>query len=450
MKKILAVVLALVILTSLVLSGCGSKEEATTGEPAKEEAKTEAVKKEEPPKKVSLRVVWWGSQSRADKTKGVLDMFAASNAGVTFETEFTDFKGYWDKMATFAASNSLPDVMQQDYAYIGQYAVKGLLEDLNPYIQDKKLNTADISENAISSGNIDGKLVGISLGINTHNVLYDVAAFEKAGVAVPGNDWTWDDYEKTAVAIHSKTKVQSSLPFVTDPKFLMEYWLRSAGKSMYASDGTALGFDDPQLLISLFEAEQKLMKTGAIFKPSAEIMIKATEENPLVVGKSAMGFSWSNFVVPFTAAAKRPLGSAVLPKAPSGDKPAMYLKPSMFFSVAKTSQNKELAVKLIDLFTNDVEANKVLMADRGVPISSKVRDQLKTLVDPATKISFEYLDVASQYTGPIDPPEPAGAPEITKLAQTVNDEVVNNKTSPQDAAAKFMKQANDILAKNKK
>jgi multiple sugar transport system substrate-binding protein len=108
------------------------------------------------------------------------------------------------------------------------------------------------------------------------------------------------------------------------------------------------------------------------------------------------------------------------------------------------------AAKFINWFTNDVEANKIIRAERGVPISSKIQDALKPILSPEEKQVFDYVGWAANNSSPISPPDPQGSAEVSKLLKDMQDQILYKKISVDDAAAKFMKQANDILAKNKK
>src|SRR5690606_14958806 len=97
----------------------------------------------------------------------------------TFETEFAAWDDYWDKMATYAAANSLPDIFQHDYAKISQYLENNLLADLTPYVESGQLDLSAVDENAISGGKFDGKLYALSLGTNSFGTLVDPAIIEE-------------------------------------------------------------------------------------------------------------------------------------------------------------------------------------------------------------------------------------------------------------------------------
>ena len=82
----------------------------------------------------TIRVLWWGSQARHDLTVAAIDVFMEKNPNIHVEIEFTDWGGYWSKLATQAAGGMVPDVVQMDYAYITQYAGNDVLADLTPYV----------------------------------------------------------------------------------------------------------------------------------------------------------------------------------------------------------------------------------------------------------------------------------------------------------------------------
>ncbi|OPZ93513.1 MAG: putative ABC transporter substrate-binding protein YesO [Firmicutes bacterium ADurb.Bin419] len=459
MKKKFLVLLCLILCLLIVLPGCSAgKADGQTPNNASTEknnkqqtdsksADTPAVNNEP----VTLKIAWWGAEGRAEKTNKVIELFKKKFPHVTIETDYADFKTYFEKMTAYSLSGQLPDVMQQDYAYIGQYSTSGLLEDLTPFISSKTINTSDINEATISSGTIDGKVFGIALGVNCHNVIYDPEAFKKANVKLPSNSWTWDEYKTTISELFKNGGYQSTVPYQDDPKILVEYWARSAGKSLYNADGTSLGFDDPKLLENLFSEIQTLVKTSSVYDPVLAATLKdQTGKSPLAEGKAFCHYSWSNLAVSEAISANKDFELVALPKVPSGDNAGMYLKPSMFFSITKTAAQKETAAKFIDFFINDTEANNILAADRGIPVSSKIRAEVSKTLDGVAKKTMEYIDSVSGLVSPIDPPEPKGADSVRKLISEVYNELLAEKLTPADAANKVFAGSNEILAKNKK
>ena len=127
MKK--AIAMGLATMMTISLAACGNTSGETTQETSGA-ATTENTGSGE-----NLTFSWWGNQTRNDMTMKVIDMYCAENAGVSIDGQFSTFSDYWEKLATYAAGNSLPDVIQMDYKYLQQYADKGLLISLDDYIK---------------------------------------------------------------------------------------------------------------------------------------------------------------------------------------------------------------------------------------------------------------------------------------------------------------------------
>jgi multiple sugar transport system substrate-binding protein len=134
---------------------------------------------------VELRVAWWGSQDRHTRTIKAIELFQKKHPNIKVTYEFAGWGDYWTKMTTQAAGRNLPDVMQQDYAYITEWSSRGLLAPLDDHVKSGLIDTRDVAEAAIRGGVVNGKLVGINLGSNSQCWMLDVDAFKKAGVELP-------------------------------------------------------------------------------------------------------------------------------------------------------------------------------------------------------------------------------------------------------------------------
>jgi hypothetical protein len=91
----------------------------------------------------------------------------------------------------------------------------------------------------------------------------------------------------------------------------------------------------------------------------------------------------------------------------------------------------------IDFFTNSIEANEVLLAERGVPISSKVQQALKPKLGRSQAEMFAYLERVSKDVQPIPPADPPGHTEIVKNVYDpqVVEPVAFGRLAPDKAAA---------------
>ena len=109
---------------------------------------------------------WWGSRERAERTDKTNKLFQEKNPGMTITGETLGWTDYWPRLATQTAGRNAPDVIQMDYRYIYEYARRGALLPLDPFVA-KGLDLGDFSQAAIDSGKVDRKIYGVSLGLNS-------------------------------------------------------------------------------------------------------------------------------------------------------------------------------------------------------------------------------------------------------------------------------------------
>lgn len=392
----------------------------------------------------TLRVAWWGNQVRNDRTVEVLNLYSEQNPNIRFETEFTDWTGYWDKLATQAASNSMPDVIQQDYSYIKQYQTKKQLANLDEFVSSGVLDTSNCAD-ILDSGRIGGNLYAVPLGMNAPGLVYDQDAVASAGVEMK-NGMTRPELEAAAEKIYAATGKKFDWAYYDGTSFL-SHMTRGAGFEVL-QDGK-LGVNSSADLLPYFQLHADSVKKDYYMAPEelTEAVGAGIEMDPLSTGKAWMALVWSNQLVAHSDAAGKDLGMVTWPVGENDTQKAMFYKPSMFFSVAESSGKKEAAAMVVNFFTNTEEANGILLGERGVPISIVVAETIKPQMPPANQYVFDYLAEISDLCGPIGPPTPAGAGEVTSLCDSLTEQVVYGSMTPEAAAEKFFNDGNAILAK---
>lgn len=450
MKRLSASVLALVLILSIMFTGCGSNTgSAPAPAPTSDTgsttlAQTSTVQDAKP---VELRVSWWGSQNRADRTTKLIQLYTQKYPNIKITPEYTSWDEYWNKMSVQAAGGSLADVMQQDEAYITQYGDKNLLVDLNSYAKSGILDLSDVNQQMLQNGVYKDQLIAVSLGLNALGLMYDPAMFQKAGIAIPNSSWTWKDFEDITLKLHEKlgSGVYGAAATWNNLDYFWMY-VKQAGQHLVNPEGTALGYDD-KLFVDFMNISLRLRKAGAIPTIEEASAVAGLEDDPLVHGTAAINLNLSsNEFVAISEAANRPL-SLMLP--PTGTTEGRAMKNSQYFSVTSSSKNPEEAAKFINYFTNDIEANKILLGERGVPFASKVRKALEPVVSEAQKATFAYVDEVEKLNAQVDPIYPPNYGGLYDVWKTVTDEIMYGKTTPEDGAKKFKTQSDEILGKNK-
>jgi len=397
-----------------------------------------------------LRVVWWGSQERHDRTIAVIEMYEAANPNIDITYEFAGFGDYWTRLNTQAAGDELACVIQQDYRYLAEWQTRDLLMPLDGFIEEGTLDVTNVPENVLASGRIGEELYGLSLGSNTQTIILDVAAFEAAGIELPAADWTWGDFEEIALKLHEELgiwAIGATLPEIA----LWQSLYIGLGQNVYSLDGTSIGYEDDQPLIDYFNMIIRLQDAGAIptQDEAAEFIDAGPESTPIVTGRAAMDYRWSNQVIAVASVAgeDRDLLLWTLPRI-EGTASPNYIKPSMFFSVTSECENPEEAAKFIDFFTNSLEANEILLAERGVPASTVVQEHLLPMLDPVNAATFDFLTIVGEDASPIPPPDPAGAADLRDNVYTplFVEPVLFRMMSVEEAIEILREEANRVLS----
>ncbi len=396
---------------------------------------------------VRLRLYWWGATERAERTNKTSALYMKTHPSVTIAGESVGWGDYWTRLATQAAGHNMADLIQMDYGYIYEYARRKALLPLDGYL-GKGLDLSGFSAASIDGGRVDGKIYGVSLGLNSTSIVYDHGAFEAYHIAPL--DWpvTWAEFAKRTIAL-TKAAGRDGYWASSDAGGsgpALEVWLRERGKQMYNVEGRFGG--DAADMAEWFGYWQAMRDGGGCVPPGVQALDKQDiDTSMLTFGKAAISFANSNQLVGFQALNKNKLALAMFPAGAAGGKSGQYLKPSQMLSVASTSKHAEAAVAALSFFVADLEAGKILGAERGIPASKPVRDAIAPSLNALDRAMSDYIAAIADRVTPLPPPPPKGAGEVLALLQRINETVGFKRTSAADASRQFIKDTADILTR---
>lgn len=451
-KKILAALMAGTMLLSMTACG-GSGETAEKTDAAADAAeKTEAESQAaESGDEVVIKMTWWGGQTRHDMTQQVCDLYTETHPNVKFELSPSGWDGYFDKLSTQTASGSMPDIVQMDYLYLATYAKNGSVADLQEFIDNGTIDVSGINENLLNTGKIDGKMSALVLATSMLNVGYNPDVLAEAGVEVPTSNWTWSDFVTATKTVYENTgKYGVSMNSVADTN-IFNYWVRQHGATLFSEDNKSLGYEDDQIMVDYINMWSDLMDADAMPNPDefAQIETLGQEAGPVVTGDAGMIFEWSNYASKLSAMNDQ-LKMVTPPLSDDSDSMGLWMKPSMFFCIAETSSVKQEAAEFINWFINSEEANDIMMAERGTPVSTAVREHMIAGGNLGTQQieMFEGVDAAAALCGETPAPDPIGMAEVNEAFANAANSVYYGQISAEEAAATFREEANAILSRN--
>lgn len=394
----------------------------------------------------TLRMAWWGSQTRHDATVEVINMFMELHPDIVIEYEFFDPDGYWTAMNTRVASNDVWDIFQMGGNF--QAYIDDIL-DLQPFIDSGIIDVSDTNDSFLDTTRFEGKQVGISNGVNANGIAYDPSLFEAAGIATPDEDWTWGDFENAAMRIHETLGIYGSSAL--SDFIATTIMVTQAGANFFdpATNSTTLGFDNPSVLVPYFEMRRNLVQAGAFPDSGTLATITDIEGDLLVRGEAAMTWVASNQFPTVANAAGRELGLAPLPRMVRGGESGMGLVSSQMFCIARYSDHPEEAAKFLNFFHNSVEANLVLNGERGVPIMSNIREMLQERGDHNLNTVYDFVDLAGRLdTRSGNPLESPNNAEIRDNFELLLEQVIFGQITAEEAAQQTFDFATDVLARN--
>lgn len=429
MKKLLFSTLSLVMV--LCAGGCGKFDLLHSATSKGQE-------------RVTIKIAWWGEQPRHDYTMEVIELFERKYPHINIEPEYAYWDDYWKRLAPLAAANQLPDIVQMDLLYLKTYSENNLLEDLSPFIEEGVINTEDISEDVLLGGKVSGALYGFPLGVNVPAIIVDRELLSSAIDSFPESNWTWADYEEIVSKVHNTKGIYGTNGMKSVDVFF-SYYLRTKGMNLYNNNGTGLGYEEDQLFVDYFEMQLRLLEKGAFPRADEEDQIKGIENGLLVNKLAPMTWAYSNQYIGILETANREL-DLILPPGP-GQVDGLTLRPSMHFSVSKSSKNKDAAALFINFFINNIEANQIIKGDRGVPVSSTVADKIVTILSEDQKKVFDYVYHVKNNNPKVEKVDPLGAIEVVSLLQDISDQILFKKITPSEGAKMFRSEANSILSK---
>ncbi|MDQ0889578.1 multiple sugar transport system substrate-binding protein [Paenibacillus sp. V4I9] len=420
-------------------TGNSSAPNATAAGTAKEVAKAEPVE---------LRIMWWGDQKRADRTNEALRKFEEKNPNIKIVGEFAPSSGYFDKLNTQLASGTAPDAF-----FLGgnvvDYANKNVLLELDPFV-GKELDLNDMDKSMIQYGTFKGKLLHVSAGANARGIVVNTELFKKAGIPVPQDGWSWADYGRISKEITDKLgkDVFGTYNFTVDG---MDIYMKQRGKQLYDMDNAKLGFEqkDAEEWFTLWDT---MTKTGGVVTPALQVSNPPsdTSKSLVVTGKVAMSLLASNQLGAHQNLIPDQLALVQLPRGPKGT--GVVFESSQGLSgYAKTKHPKEVAM-LMNYWINDPDAAKILGNDRGVPVTSKMRDLLKKNANPVEQVIYDYTSRVSAATNK-EPfaisYNPPGNTEYTKLIETTVQEIGFGKKDVKKGVEDFYNGTVKIFNNNK-
>jgi multiple sugar transport system substrate-binding protein len=329
---------------------------------------------------------------------------------------------------------------------LAEYAKRGVTLPLDQYVPNP-INLSDYMPSAVKAANYNGKLYAIPNDAISPTLIFNATAFEKAGVKMPEDMFTWEELAELSATI-SKAR---------GPRFWgledsggnyipCDIFLRGRGKSMFTPDHK-LGCTAEDM--EAWYAYWKMMRdTGGT--PPGDVQALVNDDDPsttgIVAGRTAMTMTLTDSFVGFQQMMPDDLQLHMLPNGFKGGGELTqhhYCYAGNSTTVSAKSPNQKYVIDVIRFMHFDPEGARTYYQGSGmIPCSKAGRDALTKDGSDADRKIIAYLNTLQ--TNAAAPRYP-GVPGMSGMLKRANEGVAFGKQTPKQAAEQFIREVSARL-----
>ena len=195
-------VVTLTLLLAMLVSACAVPVPPPAGAPADSGSTSTGSESEAEAGTVTLTWAMWGSPAEVATHQAVADAFMDAHPEIQVEITSEPWADYFTKMQTLWASgdaSQIPDVLF--LTPVLPYAAQGVLENLDPYIEQSGYDLEDYWPGLLEPASYEGSVYGFPRDMSAEVLYYNKDIFDEVGIEYPTDEWTWDDLRAAAEAL---------------------------------------------------------------------------------------------------------------------------------------------------------------------------------------------------------------------------------------------------------
>jgi multiple sugar transport system substrate-binding protein len=318
---------------------------------------------------------FWGSFEEWGLWKRVAESFEKNNPDVRIKINYIP-DNYDDKIRLLLAADSAPDVMMIQDEPFPAYASYGKFEDLTDWTQSSDCPidwNKGFWPTVPESFKYKGRVMGAPICGGGVLVVYNRKMFREMGVAEPKDDWTFDDFIKTAQQLTRDADGDGDMDtygftFPTWIYFLP--WTWGVGADYLNADHTDWAFTGPEAVAAV-RLYQDLRFKYHICPSIAEVPNTLQENAMFMTGRIGMtvGGPWN--CLPFMAA-DVDFDVAHIPYGPTGKRNTRVTWDAL--CVFNKSAHKPEAIRFVKYCLSPEAQNLIGSCLRSLPTVMSAKD----------------------------------------------------------------------------
>lgn len=389
----------------------------------------------------SLRMAWWGGDSRHTPTLNALKAYTAANPSVQIEGEYGGWDGYYQKLVTQLAGGTAADIIQIDQPWLAELASKGdVFTPIDKSMIDLSQFDAKFLENYCT---YQGKLLGLPTGTNVNTFIVDTDMLKKFDID-PNTKWTWENIVTEGKKIHDKdpeSYFSGASPDVLRFWFEM-YMAQLAGSVVDANKRVAFTEAQGTQAFTYFKSwfDEGIV---APFKQTSLYYQKFQENPSWINGKMATSWDWVSSMDK-DIGTRKGFATRQFPVMKNAKNTGVLMRPSQILVVNSASKSKAAAVKVVNYLFTDPSAIATLGVARGIPATTIGR----TVLTQKGGISAMAGNATNEGIAQAGQPQSVYQmnSQIMQTMQDVIDEFGFGKLTPAEASKKMIQSLEATLA----
>lgn len=374
------------------------------------------------------------------------------------EMEVEYIQGTWnsahDYLVTSFETGDVPDIFHYESSVIVDYAMRGYLTDLSPYISPAmKADILDVAWATVTRPN--GEIGGVPFLIESLVVLYNKTLFEQEGITPPtlGHPWTWDDLRAAA----RKLTKDLNNDGVTD-QYGAAFGLRSSANIVMNTSisfgGSFFVNKGDHFVVEVHDEEKQLLRT------IVDMLYTEKSTAPASIGESGAGMIPALFsgrcamLIGIGAWGRQQLMENAPKEFRWGVMPSLKAKTQTYgastqtLSVPKRSQRPKEAMQFIEYMLNTENMARLALNDWMIPA------RRSCLAMPAFRDSVGGWDITTAAVATLGVGSWLGAPGYvewkSRVANPVLQELFAGRMTVEAAAQRIEHESNIVLSRYRK
>jgi multiple sugar transport system substrate-binding protein len=385
----------------------------------------------------------WGSPEELEVWKKIIADFESANPGIKVNVEVSDWTSYWDKLKTQLAANNPPDVFAIDAPLFLDYQSRGVLLNLQPYVDKSPDMLKDIYPQTLSAYKTAEGYYGLPRDFQTIVLFYNKDMFDAAGVSYPTAEWTWDDLRAAAKKLTKDVNGKKQYGFYFDQWDMEPGWseaLWSYGGDIISADHTKTLVGSPesrkawQMLHDMVFVDKSVPDANTVGQYGFDLFQAG------VAAMTPMG----HWAVPGYNTGGFKYDVAPMPKGPAGQATSVN---SAGFVVAKASKNPDAAFKFISFVLSNSGQTRLAELGFACPVLKSVAESPIYLQQKGTSLNQKvFLDaLAYAHMKPVF----KGYDEFASVIGDSIGAVWRGEAELNPTLDSIVQEADAVLAKNK-